>query len=82
MRRDYLPELERSRASREQALEDIKADSVSRMMKDIELDKKSNPKGALHEKWDLNEDEEDDDDAELNLIDRSACDFHTDAGRF
>ncbi len=70
--REYLPELERSRAAREKALQDVKDDSVNRLMKDLEIDRARNPNSALNDRWDPNEDDEDDDDdAELNLIDRS-----------
>ncbi|KIY67748.1 hypothetical protein CYLTODRAFT_422268 [Cylindrobasidium torrendii FP15055 ss-10] len=65
--KDYLPELQRSREMREQALQEIKDDSVNRLMKDLELDK---AKGGLRERWDPNEDDDEDDDSDMNIIDR------------
>ena len=73
-RRDYLPELERSRAIREKALQDVKDDSMNRLMSDLEIDKARNPQGASADHWDPNEDDEDDEeDTELNLIDK--CEY-------
>ncbi|KZP07020.1 hypothetical protein FIBSPDRAFT_875937, partial [Athelia psychrophila] len=51
----YLPDLERARAIREKTLQDAKADvkedSMSRFMKDLTLDRASNPDAALLDKW-------------------------------
>lgn len=43
---------------------------MSRLMKDLTVDRERNPSAALLDRWDPAE-EEDDDDAEVNIIDRS-----------
>ncbi|EGN97510.1 hypothetical protein SERLA73DRAFT_184249 [Serpula lacrymans var. lacrymans S7.3] len=68
--KEYLPELERSRAAREKTLQDVKDDSMSRLMKDLAVDRAKNPDAALHDRW-ASDEEDDDDDAEINIIDRS-----------
>lgn len=73
-RREYLPELQRARAARDQSLQAVKDDSMNRLMKDLALDQDQNP--ALAQKWETEEDDEDDDDdLEMNLIDR--CEFRS-----
>ncbi|THV02587.1 XPA-binding protein 1 [Dendrothele bispora CBS 962.96] len=72
--KEYLPELERTRAAREKTLSDAKADSMNRLMKDLAVDRAKNPGFAARDRWDPNteegeEPEEDDDD--MNIIDRS-----------
>ncbi|KAF8197098.1 XPA-binding protein 1 [Pholiota molesta] len=71
---DYLPELQRAREQREktldQAKEKAKADNLARAMKDIAIDRERNPAAALADRWEL-EEEEEEDDMEINLIDRS-----------
>lgn len=67
---EYLPELERARAAREQTLQAAKEDSMNRLMKDLAVDRARNPKGALLDRWNPVEEEEDDD-TEVNIIDRS-----------
>ncbi|CCM02732.1 uncharacterized protein FIBRA_04839 [Fibroporia radiculosa] len=67
---EYLPELERARAARAETLQAAKEDSVSRLMKDLAVDRARNPSGALHDRWDPNEDDDDGNDAEVNIIDR------------
>lgn len=43
-------------------------------MKDLAVDRARNPDAALADKWDPTEEDEDDgDDAEVNIIDRSKC---------
>ncbi|KAG6829204.1 hypothetical protein H0H92_005333 [Tricholoma furcatifolium] len=70
--KDYLPELERARAAREKTLQDAKADSMNRLMKDLEIDRANNPQGALLDRWDPDaENDEDDDDTDINIVDRS-----------
>ncbi|KAK0202670.1 XPA-binding protein 1 [Desarmillaria ectypa] len=69
--KEYLPELERARAAREQKLQAAKDDSMNRMMKDLELDRQRNPDAALQDRWDPNEDDNEDDDTDVNIIDRS-----------
>ncbi|KAF9483690.1 hypothetical protein BDN70DRAFT_873541 [Pholiota conissans] len=72
---DYLPELQRARERREktlsQAKEKAKADSMTRVMKDLAIDRERNPAGALADRWDPEEEEEEDDDADIDIIDRS-----------
>lgn len=73
--RDYLPELQRARAQREKTLaraqEQAKADSMARVMKDLAIDRERNPAGALADHWDPDEEfADDDEDTEINIIDR------------
>lgn len=68
---EYLPELERARAAREQSLQDIKEDSINRLMKDLAVDRAANPKAAAEDRWASDEEDDDDEDLEVNLIDRS-----------
>lgn len=65
-----MPELERARAAREQTLQVAKDESMSRMMKDLAVDRVRNPNAALLDRWDPDE-EDDDDDTDVNIIDRS-----------
>ncbi|KAI0808294.1 XPA-binding protein 1 [Fomes fomentarius] len=72
--RDYLPELQRARASHEQSLKALKEDSLSRFMKDLAVDREKNPAGAAADRWDpsaAEENEDDDDDVDVNIVDRS-----------
>jgi len=69
--REYLPELEKARRQREQTLRDAKADSMNRLLKDLAIDRAKNPQGPLNETWDPEEDMEEDDDTEINIVDRS-----------
>ncbi|KAG1892980.1 uncharacterized protein F5891DRAFT_1166508 [Suillus fuscotomentosus] len=70
--REYLPELERARVARENSLQDIKEDSINRLMKDLAVDRAANPKAAAEDRWASDEEDVDDDDElEVNLIDRS-----------
>lgn len=67
----YLPELERAKAAREASLASVKEESMSRMMKDLAVDRAKNPNAAKLDRWDPNaEEEEDDEDYEVGLIDR------------
>jgi hypothetical protein len=74
---DYVPELERARAARDKSLEAVKAESMSRLMQDLAVDRQD-PDFAARDRWDPNaEDEEDEDDGgEENIIDRCKC-LHT-----
>lgn len=49
---------------------------MDRLMKDIEIDRAKNPNAALLDRWDPSAEEEDDDDAEVNIIDRSTSYYH------
>lgn len=70
VRSEYLPELERARASREQSLQKVKEDSMSRLMADLAVDRAQNPDAALMDRWDPNEENEDDD-TDVDIVDRS-----------
>ncbi|KAI6145023.1 hypothetical protein BKA82DRAFT_147578 [Pisolithus tinctorius] len=67
--KEYLPELARARAAREQSLQESKEDSMNRFMKDFSLDQAKNTH-ATDDKWE-SEEENEDDDVDVNLIDRS-----------
>ncbi|KAH8988292.1 XPA-binding protein 1 [Lactarius hatsudake] len=70
----YLPELARMRAQREATLQKQKDDSTARMLADLAVDRTRNPRSALQDRWNPQEEEdedEEDDGGELNIIDRS-----------
>ncbi|KAJ3763504.1 XPA-binding protein 1 [Lentinula raphanica] len=68
----YVPEIERARAAREKTLQDAKADSLNRMMKDLEVDRAQHPEVAAQDRWDPEEDEDvEDEDLDVNIIDRN-----------
>ncbi|KAF5319358.1 hypothetical protein D9619_008677 [Psilocybe cf. subviscida] len=77
--KEYLPDLMKAREQREKTLkraqDEAKADSMTRVMRDLEIDRARNPAGALADRWDPNAEDEyngdDDEDTELNIIDRS-----------
>ena len=51
---------------------------MSRMMKDLTVDRAKNPSAFVNDTWDQDEDEEiegddDDDNSKVNIIDRSMC---------
>ena len=71
--REYLPELERAKKARDEQLAAVKQESMSRMMKDLELDRAQNPEAAARDRWDPSqeEDEDADEDLDINIIDRS-----------
>lgn len=71
--REYLPELERARAHRDQSLKAVKEESMNRMMKDLSVDRAKNPSAFANDTWDPEEieGEDDDNDSEVNIIDRS-----------
>ncbi|KAH9054874.1 XPA-binding protein 1 [Lactarius vividus] len=70
--KEYLPELARMRAQREATLQKQKDDSTTRMLADLAVDRARNPRSALQDRWNpQEEDEEEDDGGELNIIDRS-----------
>ncbi|PPQ77834.1 hypothetical protein CVT25_015328 [Psilocybe cyanescens] len=70
--KDYLPELEEARAQREKILQDAKDDSMTRVLKDLAIDREKNPAGALADRWEDDDEEDDaDDEGELDIIDRS-----------
>jgi len=65
---EYIPELERVRAKREKTLQQAKDENMTRVLKDLAIDREKNPAGALADRWDP--DEDDDDDGDINIIDR------------
>jgi len=69
--REYLPELERARASREKSLQAAKEDSMNRLMKDLEIDRAKNPQGALADPWDPADEDDYEEDGDINIVDRS-----------
>ncbi|KAH7912107.1 hypothetical protein BJ138DRAFT_835992 [Hygrophoropsis aurantiaca] len=70
--KEYLPELEHARAAREKSLQDVKEDSMNRMLKDLAVDRSKNPEGTLNDRWESDEEnDDDDDDLEVNLVDRN-----------
>jgi hypothetical protein len=72
-RREYVPELERARASRDASLQALKDDSMNRVMKDLTIDRQD-PEFRQRDRWEMEEDEEDEDDGgEATIIDRSEC---------
>jgi len=68
--KEYLPELELARAARDESLRVAKEDSMSRLMKDLVVDRAQNPDAAMNDRWDPTEEEGDDDD-DINIVDRS-----------
>jgi hypothetical protein len=49
---------------------------MSRFMKDLAIDRSKNPEGALKDQWDPEDgDEDEDDDTEINIVDRSESGF-------
>jgi len=66
--REYIPELQRARAQREKTLQRAKDENMTRVLKDLAIDREKNPAGALADRWDP--DEEDEDDGDINIIDR------------
>ena len=76
--REYLPELQRAREAREKKLGAMKEESLSRFMKDLAVDRERHPAAAQADRWDPAQDgneDEDDDDLDVNIVDRSTCRF-------
>ena len=59
----------RARKSRDKSLQDLKEDSMNRLMKDVALDRSENPDFAADDGW--NPEDEDDDGGDLDIIDKS-----------
>lgn len=72
LQREYLPELRRVRAVREQTLQAAKDDSMNRLMKDLTVDQANHPDAAQNDRWDDEGEDEDEHDEDDNIIDRSA----------
>ncbi|KAI0315676.1 hypothetical protein OF83DRAFT_1130794 [Amylostereum chailletii] len=68
--REYVPELARARAQREATLQKKKDESMSRLMEDLEVDRKRFPDAASRDRWDP-EEEDEEDGGDINIIDRS-----------
>ena len=73
--RDYVPELEKARAQREESLQAIKDDSMNRLLKDLAIDRAKNPASALNDRWDSEDEEDVDDEGDINIIDRCKSAF-------
>ncbi|KAF8646014.1 hypothetical protein AX16_007439 [Volvariella volvacea WC 439] len=69
--KEYLPDLQKARERREQSLQNLKEDSMNRLMKDLDIDRAKNPEFAKHDQWDPEAEEDDDDDTDINIVDRS-----------
>lgn len=69
--REYLPELARARAQRDETLQKKKDESMNRLMSDLAVDRKANPRAAALDRWDPNVEEDEDDGGDLNIIDKS-----------
>jgi len=70
--KDYLPELRRVQAAREKTLAAKKEESMSRLMKDLAVDKSRNP-SAFADRFTSDEEDEDDDGdmSDNDIIDRN-----------
>ncbi|KAF8839979.1 hypothetical protein BDN67DRAFT_904398 [Paxillus ammoniavirescens] len=68
--KEYLPELAAARAAREKSLQDVKEDSLNRFMKDLAVDRATNPQATLNDRWESDEenDDDDDDDTDDNFV--------------
>ncbi|TRM66579.1 hypothetical protein BD626DRAFT_483137 [Schizophyllum amplum] len=76
--RDYLPEIQKARAAREETLQAAKADSMNRLMKDLAVDREKNPSFAEQDRWNADDegfDDDADDDPDINFIDKSDGDW-------
>jgi len=66
--REYLPELEKAKHRKERMLQEVKDESMNRLLNDLAIDRAKNSHGPLDERW---EEEEDDDDTDTGIVDRS-----------
>lgn len=66
--REYLPELEKAKHRKERMLQEVKDESMNRLLKDLAIDRAKNSHGPLDERW---EEEDDDDDTDTGIVDRS-----------
>ncbi|EIM84985.1 XPA-binding protein 1 [Stereum hirsutum FP-91666 SS1] len=69
--REYLPELTRAKAQRDETLKQKQDESMSRVMKDLAVDRERNPAAAAADRWDPEEEEEEDEGDDIDIIDRS-----------
>jgi len=72
--REYLPELQKARRRRDKSLQEVKEDSMNRLLSDLAIDRERNPAAAALDRWDPDEEGEDDD-GDINIIDRSKFTF-------
>ncbi|KAI0701797.1 XPA-binding protein 1 [Cytidiella melzeri] len=76
--RDFLPSLAAAKRARNEQLqaaqkarEVAKDDSLQRLMKDLEVDRAKNPRAAAKDQWTQQDEDGDDDDLDVNIVDRS-----------
>lgn len=68
--REYLPELEKAKHRKERMLQEVKDESMNRLLKDLAIDRAKNSHGPLDERWE-EEEEEEEDDTDTGIVDRS-----------
>ncbi|KAF7317777.1 GPN-loop GTPase [Mycena kentingensis (nom. inval.)] len=73
----FRRQLERARAAREKSLQDVKDDSMNRMMRDLEVDRARNPERFANDQWD-EDDNEDADGDDVDIVDYSDERYHAD----
>lgn len=61
----------RAKAQRDETLKQKKDESMSRMMKDLAVDRERNPAAAAADQWDPEEEDEEEDGGDISIIDRS-----------
>jgi hypothetical protein len=61
----------RARQARDKSLQDLKEDSMNRLMKDINLDRAKNSDAALDDRWTPEEEDGEDNGDDLNIINKS-----------
>lgn len=71
LHRDYVPELARARAQHQETLQQKKDESMNRLMKDLAVDRERNPDALVHDQWDAEDEEEEEDGGDADIIDRS-----------
>ncbi|VDB83091.1 unnamed protein product [Peniophora sp. CBMAI 1063] len=69
--KEYVPELARARAQREATLQKKKDESMNRLMSDLAVDRKANPRAAALDRWDPNAEDDEDDGGDMNIIDKT-----------
>ncbi|EDR06006.1 uncharacterized protein LACBIDRAFT_179760, partial [Laccaria bicolor S238N-H82] len=50
--KEYLPELEKARQRRDKSLQEVKEDSMNRLLSDLAIDREKNPTAAALDRWD------------------------------
>lgn len=69
--KDYVPELARARAQHQETLQQKKDESMNKLMKDLAVDRERNPDALVHDQWDAEDEEEEEDGGDADIIDRS-----------